>query len=261
MVQGSRQQRALGWTAYIGGWILLGGLKSVAAIEDFARRGGHEAWRPIVWEMTSVLIIGTLLPLVYVHARRVLAAQASWVRRVPGYLCGLLAFWLCHVTLMIGSRKLLYLLMGAAYTFDGFRAGWLYELSKDSFTYSALAAMSTALLLWRRQTAARHAQRIVIRDGSRTVNLDPTTISSVKAEGNYVRIHCATESYFVRKTLKSFEGVPGLVRVHRSSLVNVSMVHEVVAPQDDEAVARLHGGHEVAVSRRFRAALLNALRE
>ena len=100
---------------------------------------------------------------------------------------------------------------------------------------------------------------ILLKEDGRTVNLDTSTICWLKAEGNYVRIQCDSDSYFIRRTLKSFGMIPGLVQIHRSMIVNSIKVLEVSRLPKGDYLLRLRGGHDVRLSRRFREDLLRRL--
>lgn len=254
--------------AYVALWTLLGGLKSLPAIEDYGRRGGHQIWKPVVWEMSSLWTIGLLFPLVFLFSRRVVLQSYSWGRTLSLHAAGMLCFWLLHVALMVSLRKASYLTAGAEYVFDGFVSGWLYELSKDWLTYTALAGLSTTIVVWKRRARSyqRHANgapgnalMLSLKEEGRTINLDTATICWLKAEGNYVRVQCDSDSYFVRRTLKSFGAIAGLVQIHRSMFVNSTKVLEVSGLPKGDYLVRLKGGHDLRLSRRFRADLLGRL--
>ena len=134
--------------AYATVWTLLGGLKSLSAIEDYARRGGQQLWKPVVWEMSSLWIIGVLFPIVFLFTRWVARQCDSWTKALLFHVAGMLCFWILHVALMVSLRKVSYQLVGAEYVFDGFVSGWLYELSKDWLTYVALAGISAVIVAW-----------------------------------------------------------------------------------------------------------------
>lgn len=82
-------------------------------------------------------------------------------------------------------------------------------------------------------------------------------IRYLEAAGNYVRLHTAGASPLMRGTLASLESrldARRFVRVHRSFVVNLSLIAEL---RTDEVV--LKDGTKVPMSRTFRDAVLNAL--
>ena len=77
------------------------------------------------------------------------------------------------------------------------------------------------------------------------------------------RLHTADrESYLLRSSLAELERVlapHGVVRIHRGYLVQVRAIREVIGAASREGTVRLHGGHELPLSRRRRPQLARAL--
>lgn len=66
--------------------------------------------------------------------------------------------------------------------------------------------------------------------GDRTILIERTEIRYVEAEGDYVRLHTADESYLVRRSMSSIAEAwerHGFVRVHRSYVVNLRHVAQI----------------------------------
>jgi two-component system LytT family response regulator len=113
------------------------------------------------------------------------------------------------------------------------------------------------------RTAAGHEgsdprDRIVVRTGGRVQVLDPVEIVWVEASGDYVTIHTADKSHLVRDSISGMEGrlsAHGLQRIHRSSLVQLSAVRELVANDNGDGVVVLNDGTELKFSRTYRNAL------
>jgi two-component system LytT family sensor kinase len=99
------------------------------------RGTGIAAWKPMVWELSSVVVIFALIPFVVrfeAHFR--LDAHPRW-RIAIAHLCGALIFSALHVVGMLLVRKLAYAVAGQQYGFDSFVAQGFYELQKDLITY------------------------------------------------------------------------------------------------------------------------------
>jgi two-component system LytT family response regulator len=78
----------------------------------------------------------------------------------------------------------------------------------------------------------------------------------VEAERDYVRVHTAHKSYFLRGRLGEMEqrlGGSGMVRVHRSAMVRATAITRVEAQGDRGYRLTLAGGTVVPASRRFGA--------
>jgi DNA-binding LytR/AlgR family response regulator len=66
--------------------------------------------------------------------------------------------------------------------------------------------------------------------GDRTVLIERVEIRYVEAEGDYVRLHTASDSYLVRRSLSSIAEAWerfGFVRIHRSYVVNLRHVDQI----------------------------------
>lgn len=108
---------------------------------------------------------------------------------------------------------------------------------------------------------ARRSDRLVIRDGARSLVLRPATISWLEAAGNYVRIHGDQNHRLVRTTLSHLEASldpSQFVRLHRGTLVNLDRV-VMVEPVGRELVAVLRDGTRLTVSRSHRSSFTASL--
>jgi two-component system, LytTR family, sensor kinase len=102
------------------------------------RGAGIAAWKPLVWEISSVIVIFALIPLVVrFEARFRLDAHPRW-RIVIAHLGGALIFSALHVAGMLLLRKLAYAVVGQRYDFDNLAIQAFYELQKDLITYVAI---------------------------------------------------------------------------------------------------------------------------
>jgi two-component system LytT family response regulator len=114
-------------------------------------------------------------------------------------------------------------------------------------------------------TAGRDAadsQRIVVRTGGRVHLLDPKEIDWIEAAGDYVTIHARGKSHLVRDSLRSMEArlaAHGFRRVHRSTLVKVAAIRELVATESGDHEIVLHDGTTLRLSRNYRDALYATL--
>jgi two-component system LytT family response regulator len=105
----------------------------------------------------------------------------------------------------------------------------------------------------------RPATRIAVRTATGHLLLDPGEIDWIAARDDHAEIHAGPHRYRVRESLTALAsrlGPARFLRVHRSALVRVDQIREVVTgAAAGEAVARLRDGTEVPVSRRRLAAL------
>ena len=108
----------------------------------------------------------------------------------------------------------------------------------------------------------RYLTRLVVRSGERTVVVAVRDIDWVDADGDSLRIHAARAEYVLRQTLKDLErrlDPARLVRIHRSTIVNVERIRELQPYFRGEVVVVLHDGTRLKLSRGCRARLEEVL--
>ncbi|MBI3790063.1 MAG: LytTR family transcriptional regulator [Gemmatimonadetes bacterium] len=104
--------------------------------------------------------------------------------------------------------------------------------------------------------------RLVLRDGRRVVMLGLDEIDWVEAEGDYVRVHAGSRRLLLRATLAGTAStLPAhrYVRIHRSTIVRVALVRELVPRPNREYDVVLRGGVRLRASRRYAEQLCLAL--
>jgi two-component system, LytTR family, sensor kinase len=123
-----------GWVIYAVLALLFGLYQGINAMVGL-RGTGIAAWKPMVWELSSVVVIFALIPLVVrFEAHYRLDAHPRW-RSAVAHLGGALIFSALHVVGMLLVRKLAYAVVGQQYGFDSFVVQGFYELQKDLITY------------------------------------------------------------------------------------------------------------------------------
>ncbi|MGA8429531.1 MAG: LytTR family DNA-binding domain-containing protein [Candidatus Sulfotelmatobacter sp.] len=106
--------------------------------------------------------------------------------------------------------------------------------------------------------ASDHDSRLVIKANGRVVFLDLDSIEWVEAAANYVRLNVGKESYLFRETISRVAerlDANHFVRIHRSTIVNVRKIKELIPVNSGEYVVVLKNGRELSCSRGYRAAL------
>ena len=105
------------------------------------------------------------------------------------------------------------------------------------------------------ESAMKYPRQLVIRDGRRTVKVDVKDIDWIEAAGDYMCVHADGETHIMRSTMKALEEQlsPALFqRVHRSTIVNVTRVKELVAHMNGEYFLVLDSGDRLKLSRNYR---------
>lgn len=132
------------------GVLIFGGLNAFSSWQDYQRMGGHELWRPALWEYSSVFMIGLLAMPIYQICDHLEFAPSNWRRRVLQHLAISLIFSVLHVAGMVMIRKLVYRAMGDTYEFGSLSNNFIYELSKDLMTYLSTAFICYGMLFYAR---------------------------------------------------------------------------------------------------------------
>jgi two-component system LytT family response regulator len=112
------------------------------------------------------------------------------------------------------------------------------------------------------RAGADAAERILVRTNGRVHVLDPREIDWVEAAGDYVTMHAAGKSHLVRDSLRNIEArlaAHGFIRIHRSTLVKLASIRELVAKDSGDHDVVLHDGTVLRLSRSYKDALYEAL--
>jgi two-component system LytT family response regulator len=106
--------------------------------------------------------------------------------------------------------------------------------------------------------ASDRDSRLVIKANGRVVFLDLDTIEWIEAAANYVRLNVGKDAYLFRETISRISerlDANHFVRIHRSTIVNVRKIKELIPVNSGEYVVVLRSGRELSCSRGYRAAL------
>ncbi|MDP2165455.1 MAG: LytTR family DNA-binding domain-containing protein [Hydrogenophaga sp.] len=234
--------------------------------------------QPLVWELSSNLTVGLLIPALVAFERRFPLRWDTLRRNLPWHLAGTLVFCAVHVLVMMALRKAAYASVGASYTVGNWAKVFAYEYLKDVRSYALIlcAVFSYRLLLLRLQGEARvldapdaaagsapaaeaaRPERFLVRKLRKEFLIAASDIEWLQAQGNYVGIHVNGHDYLLRSTLADFLGQldpARFVQVHRSFAVNLDRVAEIEPLDSGDARLRMKDGSQVACSRRYRDAL------
>ena len=105
------------------------------------------------------------------------------------------------------------------------------------------------------QISTNAAMRIGIKSNGRILFIDPSDITVVEAEGNYVLLQRNSGSDLLRESISTIAEkleAYGFVRIHRSVLVNVSFVQDIRPCSTGDYKLRLKGGKEYTVTRTYK---------
>jgi two-component system LytT family response regulator len=100
--------------------------------------------------------------------------------------------------------------------------------------------------------------RIPVKTHGRIRVVNVAEIDWVEADGDYVSVHVGAKSWLLRETIAAAEArlaLSGFVRIHRSTLVNIYCVRELLPLSKGEFTVVLLDGTELKLSRNYRYAL------
>jgi len=100
--------------------------------------------------------------------------------------------------------------------------------------------------------------RIPVKTHGRIRVVNVAEIDWVEADGDYVSVHVGAKSWLLRETIAAAEArlaLSGFVRIHRSTLVNIYCVRELLPLSKGEFTVVLFDGTELKLSRNYRFAL------
>jgi two-component system LytT family response regulator len=102
------------------------------------------------------------------------------------------------------------------------------------------------------------SDRIPVKTNGRVMIVNVAEIDWVEADGDYVSVHVGAKSWLLRETIAAAEArlaLSGFVRIHRSTLVNINRVRELLPLTKGEFTIVLLNGTELKLSRNYRFAL------
>jgi LytTr DNA-binding domain len=253
--------------------VAIGIVNALSAADDIARRGGvYDARTPLLWDMTSIAVIILLIPALLAVVRRI-RREPAWAMRLALTIATILVFSAVHITGMVGLRKLIMWFAGGAYDFHFSLATVLYEFRKDVVT-CVLIGGGMWLIDSRRETQralqvettpppaagqASSPQTIWLRDGTRSIRIEPGEIVWISSAGNYVEYSLADgTNHLVRGTLAAAETQLSrfkLARIHRTRLANLDRVTGMEMKPSGDFELTFDTGQTISGSRRFKTAV------
>jgi LytTr DNA-binding domain len=249
----------------------IGIVNAFSLAQDAAWRGGvYDLRTPLFWELSSIVVILAVAPVLFVAVRR-MRLVSRWPLRIGLAVAAIITFSGLHIAGMVGLRKLAMFLAGGAYDFHFSVATLIYEFRKDVMT-CILIGTALWLIDSRRETrqarsdatAPRDAisatpEMVWLRDGSSRIRIEPRDLLTIGSAGNYVE-YCLADgrSHLVRGTLAAEEARLtkfNIVRVHRTRLVNLSRVTGLRTGPNGDFELTLDTGQAISGSRRYRDAV------
>lgn len=242
------------------------------------RHGGDvDVLEPLVLEGTSHIAMLLSIPLLFWFDRRFPIRASTWLRNGICHMLFSVVFSLVHVVLMYWGRIFIFFTMDPprTYGWNNWPVEFGYEYLKDFRTYLLILALVYLyrFVLLRLQGEAGFvsegsdvstavSDRFLVKKLGREFLVRIDEIDWIESCGNYVNLHVGNRIYPLRETMTRIDErlVPmGFQRVHRSAIVNLDRVSEIVAYDTGDGQAKLTSAATVPISRRFRQELRNRL--
>lgn len=265
----------------IGFWVILASVdawvNALSVLDDYQRLGLEvHAWEPYCWEFSSRLVWIALIPLVITFERRVPLHTDRLFRHLGWHVLFSVILSLLHVLGMVLIREGVYAAQGFEYDFGHWPEELLYEYRKDVMSYVSLLAV---ILLYRfvvsrirgeAQVVATgedagsigRPDRLLIRKLGREFVIRVEDIEWIETSGNYMNLHLGGRIYPLRSTLKALLAQldPGqFVQIHRTLVVNLDRVVEIIPGDSKDATVVMNQGQRLTLSRRYRDAMRDGL--
>ncbi len=245
-----------------------------AWLEHRSRGSLNPFLEPLLLEVTSFLALLGLYPLLLAFDRRYPLAKQHIMRSVAAHFVGSLVFSVLHVVLMYWMRVVAFRLADwpTAYHWTDWTAQLLYEYTKDLRTYLAILALTYLYRFILRRTQGEAgfvdeatdeqesaaSDRFLVKKLGREFLVRIDEIDWIESCGNYVNLHVGSKVYPLRDTMTNISArlaERGFLRVHRTAIVNLDRVSEIVPFDTGDGQIRLSDETVVPVSRRFRQEL------
>jgi two-component system LytT family response regulator len=142
--------------------------------------------------------------------------------------------------------------------FDDRRFHRALERAKDQIRHARLDHLAAELVHAMgaapadRPAPADPVERIVVRDGGRTVLVRMSDIDWIEAADYYVQLHVGPRSYLHREPMRDLEArldPRRFVRIHRSTIVAIDRVAELRPSAHGDHCVRLADGTDLRLSR------------
>ena len=273
-----RHRRRNEWLLWISYFAINAFAQVSVALRDMTRNEpGLDSWEPVVWELSSLLILAALLPLLLKFDRTYPLARPNIRRHATLHLAFSVPFSLLHVAGMVALRKLIYLLVDRHYAFGPLTIELAYEFMKDFRTYWSLIAIiylyRLTLRRWQGEAGFLSQgienapsqpveDRFLVKKLGREFLVSVQDIDWIEASGNYVNLHVAGRVYPLRDTMTAMQerlATVGFARAHRSAIVNLSKVQHLEPLTNGDARLSVGGEQTVPVSRRYRQSIRDQL--
>jgi len=135
----------------------------------------------------------------------------------------------------------------------------LLKLSPKEIDQDFDKKMQEFFKLSREENKTKKQVIIPVKQGNRTILLESKNIIYICASGSYAEIYTDKNKYLLRESLKNLIellGKKNFVRIHRSAIVNINFIQEIVHSEYSELDVRMKDNKLIRVSKSNKKDLL-----
>ena len=250
----------------------------VVLIERSRSGGDWDRWEPWVIELTSHLGLAVVIPVILWFDRRFPIRPDSWRTSVPAHAAFSVVASLIHVLVMYSGRVVAFRFLSpdAPYSWDNWTQELTYEYLKDFRSYILVLASVYLyrFIILRLQGEAGYLgadededstpvrDRFLVKKFGREFLIRASDIEWIESAGNYVNLHVRGRVYPLRDTMTSISeklAAQGFQRIHRTAIVNLDQVAEIIAFESGDGEAKLQTEATIPISRRYKSSLRERL--
>jgi len=233
-------------------WLILSNADHAENEKAGLSLGWQEPWLTQLTSHIAIMIAILMIP--FLLSRFVLTLE-NWRRKLLIYILGFFIFGSLHIVLMNMFRSLSFpSLLDRPYNVDLLDIKlWLYELPKDAYTY--LLVLSIFL-------AGRHVEQLRLEAVNTKQDAKDHSHEIVRAEAasNYLELETTSGQHLIRMTLTGLEKLIAEagnthIRIHRSHLVKIDAIRELIPNGDGGANVKLKNERILPVGRKYRNGL------
>ena len=223
--------------------------------------GKLDTFRLVTEQVTSAFVVLLLVPCVAWWLTRFPLRRDRVVAAIVGLVIGSGLFAVIHYFAMVGLRYIVFLFVEDAYIFsDHWFRNLVVEYQKDLKIFFGIVAIISVYRYFRETSAnaalaSVGADRLIVQTGKGETVVRREEIEWLEAARNYVTISTGEREFLVRNTLSKLEqqlAAGPIVRTHRSHMVNIDSIEEILSTESGGQEIRLRSGKFVPLSRGYR---------
>jgi hypothetical protein len=239
------------------------------------RAGSELHWSHEVFRIIAASLLGALsAPLLFALVRLYPVEGKAWWRNaaIQAGSCALISASLIAVSTLLAHWFFVPDQRSLASEFvANFASNWLLL----AFSLAGFLAIVHALGFFGRMRAYElaaeaianapgYVTQIPVRSRGQITLLEFTSVDWIEAQGNYLALHVGPAAHLIRESIARLEArldPAHFTRIHRSTIVAVNRIRDMVPLGAGDATLRLKDGTELRLSRNFRDRLLAQMQQ